>query len=298
MNRRIDPLVDPDAVWTSVDWVSHTRDAFVRGRRIRYVDVGSGHPLVLIHGHGGCWQWWLRNIPVLARHGRVIALDLPGFGQSEPIDADAVFDEQVATVVGLLDCLSLTASTVVGHSMGGLVALKIASEHPGRVSDLVLVDAGGANLERKRLRFLLVAFRAFNAVFSAPWVPLTFARRSWLRRILFAPAVRDHRSLSRSLALEVVPRMAPPGFVRSMESAAVAVGEATPENVVCPCLVVWGGRDRILPVSTGHLLASKISDSRLAVVDDVGHCVMFEAPEQFNRMLVDAIRETDQRSAG
>ncbi|WP_140694279.1 alpha/beta fold hydrolase [Mycolicibacterium hodleri] len=277
---------------------AHTRDAVIRGRRIRYVDIGSGHPLVLIHGQGGSWQWWLRNIPFLATRCRVIALDLAGFGESEPIDTDRVFDEQVATVVGLLDLLALSASTIVGHSMGGLIALRVACDHPHRVADLVLVDAGGAYLGRRRLWFIVSAFRAFNAVFSVAWIPRVVTRWRWLRGLLFAVAVHDRRSLSQSLAVEIVPRMASPGFVRSMESAVAAVGEATPEEVSCACLVVWGSSDRILPVATGRLLASRIPDARLVVVENVGHCVMFEAPEHFNRLLAERLSETDQRRTG
>jgi hypothetical protein len=77
---------EPD--WRTLDWREHLRTARIDGRRVNYVDVGEGDPLVLVHGIAGNWQNWLENIPRLARERRVVALDLPGFGASEdpPVD--------------------------------------------------------------------------------------------------------------------------------------------------------------------------------------------------------------------
>jgi pimeloyl-ACP methyl ester carboxylesterase len=88
-----------DSRWKEIDWSVHATYATVRGRRIHYADFGSGPVTIFIHGQGGSWEWWLRTVPTLARHGRVIAVDLPGFGGSDPIHAGDVFDEHVATIV-------------------------------------------------------------------------------------------------------------------------------------------------------------------------------------------------------
>jgi pimeloyl-ACP methyl ester carboxylesterase len=91
-----DSRPDHDRGWQSINWSGHTHDAIIRGRRIRYAEMGSGPAVILIHGQGGSWQWWLRVIPEVARHGRIIAVDLAGFGDSEPIAADDdVFFEHV-----------------------------------------------------------------------------------------------------------------------------------------------------------------------------------------------------------
>src|SRR5262249_4219640 len=215
---------DPDQGWQSIDWSTHTRDATIRGRRIRYAEIGGGPAVVLIHGQGGSWQWWLRVMPKVARHVRMIAVDLPGFGQSEPIAAeDDVFGEHVATIAGLLDHLGLARATVVGHSMGGLVALQLACDHPERVAGLLLTNAGGANVSPGRLRWILALLRLFNAIVSIPWVPRVVARTRWLRSVLLAAGVNDRRTFSERLAAEILPCMAAPGFMQSLEAAAVAV---------------------------------------------------------------------------
>jgi pimeloyl-ACP methyl ester carboxylesterase len=279
---------DPDAGWQSIDWSAHTREVTIRGRRVRYVEMGTGPAVVLIHGQGGSWQWWLRVIPSVAEHARTIALDLAGFGETEPIAAtDGVFREHLATVIGLLDHLGLARAVIVGHSMGGLVSLRLACDHPGRVSGLLLTNAGGANISPGRLRWILAVLRMFNAIFSVPWVPRVVAETHWLRAVLFAAAVHDSRTLSKPLALEILPRMAAPGFMQSLEAAAAAVNHVTPQSVTCPSLVVWGTNDRILPLSTGHSLAAQIPDARLVPLERVGHCPMVEASTQFNQLLAD-----------
>jgi pimeloyl-ACP methyl ester carboxylesterase len=278
---------DPDAGWKAVDWSVHTRQATVRGRRISYADIGSGPVAVLIHGQGGSWQWWLRILPVVSAHRRVIAVDLPGFGGSDPIAAGDVFSEHVATIIGLLDHLGLADAIIAGHSMGGLVALQVACEHPDRVAGLMLIDAGGANISAARLALIVTGLRTFSRIFAIPWVPRVVARKRYLRSSLMALALHDPRTLSTSLAMEILPRMAAPGFVQSLRAAAIAVNHVTPQAVTCPSLIVWGVRDRILPVSTGRVLASKIPDARFVPLDNVGHCVMVEAAGQFSQLLID-----------
>ena len=77
--------MNPLTAWTEVDWPEHVHDVSVLGSTTRYVDYGEGPPLLLIHGMAGSWQSWLANIPALGRHHRVITVDLPGFGGSEPL---------------------------------------------------------------------------------------------------------------------------------------------------------------------------------------------------------------------
>jgi pimeloyl-ACP methyl ester carboxylesterase len=282
---------DPDQAWKAVDWSAHAKYATIRGRRVRYTDIGSGPAAVLIHGQGGAWQWWLRVMPAMAEHARIVAVDLAGFGESDPIATGDVFGEHVATIVGLLDHLGLPEATIVGHSMGGLVSIQVASEHPARVSGLLLVNAGGANIGAQRLRLIVAGFRVFDAVFSISVIPRLIATRQWLRSALFAAAVHDRRSLSTPLAVEIIPRMAAPGFMQSLQAAASAVNHVRPETITCPCVVVWGSRDRILPLATGHSLAARIPGARLVPLEEVGHCPMVEAPDRFTAVLAGFVRE-------
>jgi pimeloyl-ACP methyl ester carboxylesterase len=274
-----DAFDDPDAVWLTYDWSAVTRDAVVASRAVRYVDVGSGPTVILIHGQGGCWQWWLRVIPSLARTSRVVAVDLAGFGASEVAVGDA-FYAQSAIVLSLLDQLGESTATVVGHSMGGLVALAVAADHPERVAGLVLVNGGAVPVARRRLGLILVGMRLAHAALSQPRICRWIATTVWAHRRFFASGVVDPASVSSALAAILVPAMGAPGFVATMRAAVRARDEINPARVKCPALVVWGARDRILTVGMARSLVAQMSGAELVVFDDVGHCPMIEAPTQ------------------
>lgn len=271
---------DPDAVWRSYDWSAVTHDAVIAGRAVRYVDVGSGPAVMLIHGQGGCWQWWLRVIPELARTSRVIAVDLAGCGASHVAVGDA-FYAQITVVTGLLDQLGESRAFVVGHSMGGLVALTVAADHPDRVSGLVLVNGGAVPVAPGRLGLILAGMRLAHAVLSQPLICRWIAGTGWAYRRFFASAVVDPASVSPALAAILVPAMGAPGFVSTMRAAVRARDAVHPATIGCPTLVVWGARDRILTVGMARSLVAQIRNAELVLFDDAGHCPMIEVPAQF-----------------
>ncbi len=270
------------ADWELVDWSAHVRDAVVGAHSVRYVDVGAGPVLLLVHGLGGSWQSWLDNIASLAAGHRVVAVDLPGFGASPELPAPQSLPQQVEVLAGLLDALGLADAVVVGHSMGGLVSLLLATSHPDCVRGLVLVDAGGVALSRARLAAIVGGFRAFHAILGRPGVLGTVARRPLLRRALLTFPLANWRSLSPALAAEIVPLMLAPGFLPAVRAAALAVGTVRPEDVACPALVLWGGADRILPPDVGRALTAALPRADMTIVSGTGHCPMFEQPGTFN----------------
>src|SRR5438034_2452832 len=111
---------DPD--WRAIDWREHLRDVELDGRRVRYVDLGSGDgpPIVLVHGLAGNWQNWLENLPRLARERRVVAPDLPGFGESDRPAERISMSGYGRAVDELCEHLGLGEVVVVGNSRGGV----------------------------------------------------------------------------------------------------------------------------------------------------------------------------------
>ncbi|MFN8546340.1 MAG: alpha/beta fold hydrolase, partial [Candidatus Binatia bacterium] len=135
---------EPD--WRTVDWRSRQHDAEIMGAKVHYVDLGeSGDeaPVVFVHGLGGSWQNWLENVPAVARTRRAIAVDLPGFGWSEPPAGNISISGFADAVEALCDHLDLGPVALVGNSMGGFTSAEAAIRHPDRVERLVLVDAAG-----------------------------------------------------------------------------------------------------------------------------------------------------------
>ena len=136
--------------WLDVNWREHQRWVTIDGRRVNVIDVGSGPPVVFIHGLSGSWQNWLEQMPVFARDHRVIAFDLPGFGASAMPREKITISGYGRFVAALLDELGVGSAAVVGNSMGGFIGIELAIRFPERVERLVLVSAAGLSIEYLR----------------------------------------------------------------------------------------------------------------------------------------------------
>ena len=153
---RADPgygaTADPD--WREIDWREHLHWAEIEGKRINYVDIGSGDgpPIVFIHGLSGTWQNWLENLPYFAQKHRCIAMDLPGFGYSDMPAEKISISGYARQVDALCEQLELGRCIVVGNSMGGFVTAELCIRHPERVERACLVAAAGISITNLRRR--------------------------------------------------------------------------------------------------------------------------------------------------
>ena len=270
-----------------MDWGAHRRVLRVAGRAVNLVELGSGPPLLFVHGLGGSWQNWLENLPELARDHRVIALDLPGFGASEmPAGAISVAG-YARTLDAVCTALSIKAASVVGNSMGGFVAAELAIAHPQRVRRLVLVSAAGLHIAELRLDRALDRVRRAERAFArgARFVaarPQVFARRTRLRRIVLAGVVAHPDLLPGPLVAEQVAGAGRPGFMPALRSMASYPLRDRLARIACPTLIVWGERDRVVPVRDAATFERLIPEARKIVYPDTGHVPMLERPARFN----------------
>jgi pimeloyl-ACP methyl ester carboxylesterase len=260
----------------------------VRGARIRYFVGGDGPSLVLVHGLGGAASNWVELAPALARSYRVLALDLPGHGGSSPLPAApslTPFADVVAAVAGRE---ALLPAGVVGHSFGGLVGLRLALRHLGAVRALVLAAAAGISSgTRAREVALTTLVLARPARLVAPFRRLV-ARVEWLRYPVFGFfEVSDPAALSTAV---VEGFLAGPALHTDVLSAGRALVIDDPRidlgAVRCPCLVLAGARDRMVPVADAIEYARRLR-APLRIVPDCGHLVIGERPDA----CVDAIEE-------
>jgi pimeloyl-ACP methyl ester carboxylesterase len=275
--------------WTSIDWSPYIKDIRIDGRRVRYVDYGAGAPIVLIHGLGGSWQTWLWNIPTLGATHRVIAVDLPGFGRSEVLPPPAEMATHANVLAALLDDLDISSATVVAHSMGGVVSIALLGARPDLVAKLALVDAGGVPMTPTQLAMIVRGFKLVGHIIRRPGVIRAIARRPRLRRMVFGVFMADPHQLSGRFAAEVIPSFAAPGFLGAITAAAKLAGRVDPSTIAAPVLLVWGAKDRILRLAQAEELSRSLADARLVVIESAGHAPMFEAPEQFNRAVLEFV---------
>lgn len=257
-------------------------------------------PFVLLHGLGGCSRHWLAVVPALAERGRVIALDLPGFGASEVAVGPASiegFADVVAEVVALLE---LGPVVLVGHSFAGPVALRFAARHPERVAGVVLV--GGAVFQFSALlglrgvpRFLRARPRETLAILAevlGAGLPLPTAVRraiagsASLRRLALWPYVHDPAALSVGSATLLLDGAGARGVFATVR----AIGGSDPldgvDAVRCPILSLAGARDLIVPLADTQEFQRAVARARMVVFEGCGHMAMLERPQAFAEQLL------------
>ena len=273
------------------------------GGPVHYLDFGgAGSPMVLVHGLGGSAINWLSVGSLLAERHRVVALDLPGFGRTPPIDGlrgvaghRELLDRFLAAVAG-------GPAVVVGNSMGGLVAMMEAAAAPDRVSRLVLAapvqpSPRGGRIDREVL--------AIFAAYAIPWLGGWYLNRraarlgpeglvrEMMRLCCVDPSrvAADVRAAHVALAAERIDRMpwSTPVFLDAARSLMAAMRrraqyDAMVGRISAPTLIVQGDRDRLVPLAASRVLAARRPDWTLDVLDDIGHVPQIEVPERFVRV--------------
>ncbi|XVS61976.1 alpha/beta fold hydrolase [Actinosynnema sp. CA-299493] len=264
--------------WTNVD-----------GTATRYLVAGAGPPVLLIPGEGSVAEEWHDVIQGLAGRYRVIAVDLPGYGYTEPVAgaspaAFAVFVWRFARA------LDLRRPVLIGHSLGGAVAVHAALAQPSRVPALVLVDSSGMGRAVNPLAIVqsvtplggltkwLVPVLPFGPRLLVVTTALTGARRPW--RISSAWWSSQTRAVSNPVALET--------SLRSQRSTTGLFGQRDPlldrlPELPMPTLVAWGLRDRQVPFWQGIAARRRLRRGRLVLVTGAAHLLPLEAPEKLLR---------------
>lgn len=256
----------------------------VEGKRIHYIRQGNGSPVILIHGFGGSTYTWRKLIPCLADTHTVYAIDLPGFGLSDkPPRSDYSLAAQAHTVIAWMDRLNLSRATLVGHSMGGVVAAYAALERPSVIENLILVEPGFYH--GKAPSFLRYLFFPLQRIFAKSFYTRTGRIRSLAMSFYNKDLVTDE-VLEGYLKAAKTPG-AVDALAHMMSSAAGESYEGLSARISVPTLLVWSSTNKNNPLSDGERLAREIRHSRLIVVQDSGHYIQEEQP----LVLADSIKK-------
>jgi pimeloyl-ACP methyl ester carboxylesterase len=270
----------------------------IEGRRIHYVEAGQGDPVVLIHGWNGSTFNMRYTIPELAQRYRVIAVDLLGYGYSaRPADGDYSIGGQVEFVRKVMDRLGVSRAALLGHSMGGAIAIQFALRYPERVERLVLVSSATVR-EMQRARNWGLLVRPL-----LPSIAPMFVRESVVLRAL-RHVVHDPALLTPEMVEGHYRPLRMKGHMRAASKQLSDRRRDQPFDAreICqPALVLWGEHDRVVPLSTGLELAEQIPNAQLAIIRSAGHLAHEEQPEECNRLLLEflgrAVREESAASS-
>jgi pimeloyl-ACP methyl ester carboxylesterase len=267
------------------------RTARLHGRLVTYAEAGTGPVLLLVHGIGGSYENWREVIEPLARRYTVVAPDLPGHGASAPGHGDYSIGGLADGLRDLLLTLGHERATLVGHSLGGGIAMQLAYQFPELAERLVLVSSGGLGPE------VSLVLRAAALPGSELWIAATARSARWagatIGRGLAAVGLRpspDVAEVARGYASMVDPdrRAAFLATVRSVINVGGQRIDAIDRLYLAagiPVLIVWGARDPIIPVSHAERAHAAIAGSRLEIFDGVGHLPQLEAPTRFMTVL-------------
>lgn len=231
--------------------------------------AGAGSPVALIHGLSGSSRWWARNIDALAEKHLVAAVDLVGFGENRRFfgvpEILPPFPEVAALLARWLETFGEPVH-VIGHSMGGQIAIRLAAERPDLVRSLILVNAAGMPFEIKPLDHLK----------PLPKPPFGGPR---IARVLIPDFFR-----------------AGPTSV-AVASARVLLGDMREamRAIDVPALLVWGENDPLVPLRYGEAMSREIANARLVVLPRAAHVAMWDAPEEFNRVTIGFLDEVERQ---
>jgi len=256
----------------------------LEGIAIHYVDKGQGLPLVLIHGLGGRIYNFRYNIPVLSEHLRVVALDLKGFGYSErPAASDYSLTAQARLVGELMDRLGIPRAVVLGHSMGGAIALRLAATSPEKVDRLILVGSAPPNGMVPRLA-ASPSLRSLLRLGTALVLHQSRLRERVLRQGFYDPAFLSPEMLEEFRRSTCIRGSA--AAAASLLSDAAGDEPLDLSRVSQPVLLLWGEGDRWTSLRLARRLVDELPDARLQVIDRARHMVLEERAKEANEAIL------------
>lgn len=280
--------------------MSTARQIELHGHPVTYHQAGEGPAVLLIHGITSSSRTWRAVMPGLAEHHTVIAPDLLGHGRSAKPRGDYSLGGYASGLRDLLVALEVPRVTVVGHSLGGGVAMQFAYQFPDRLDRLVLVDSGGLGEE---VSVVLRAATLPGAEYVLPLLasgPLRGAGAA-LGAVLGRVGLRasaDVRGLAEGFE-SLGDAAARRAFVHTARSVIDPTGQrvdATDRLYLAahvPSLLVWGERDRMIPVAHGRQAHALMPNSRLEVFEGAGHFPFNDDPDRFVALLNDFISTTE-----
>lgn len=259
----------------------------ISGIEIGFDDEGTGPPVVLLHGYPFNRTMWRDQVDELKRHHRIIVPDLRGHGETTVTPGVVTMEDMARDVAALLESLEVSRPLVGGLSMGGYVALAFCRLFPSKVRSLMLADtrAQGDTEEAKRNREVQAekALREGMEGIADELLPKLLAPETVSQRPDIVKRVRD-----------MIVATNPEGAVAALRGMAQRPNRIPfLSNIIAPTLIIVGSKDTLTPIADAELMHREIGGSRLRVMEGAGHVSNLEKPDEFNRALVEFLRDIE-----
>jgi pimeloyl-ACP methyl ester carboxylesterase len=259
------------------------------GVSVHYVEAGKGPPLLFLHGLGGSWKDWSATLPAFAAVYQVMAVDFPGFGDSDQPEVRYSVEWLTDVMEKFIQERKLEGVNLVGHSMGGLVALNLAARPNSRVKKLIIADAVGIG---DKSEFISYAMTKKILGPETRWESFEGFLRDEFRGMVES-FVKGQKPKTARDFFESVPKNPITGnrflpMTPSVQMTASIIDfDVRPKlaSIRQPTLILWGAKDHVAPPQDASLLKKEIRQSQLLLFPDSGHSPMAEHPSLFNQEL-------------
>lgn len=255
----------------------------VNGERWSYLEAGQGELIVMVHGYTGSKENWLPVMRELAKTHRVIAVDLPGWGESEPkAGQDYGPLAQAEQLSAFLKSENQSAALLVGHSMGGMITGMLALEHPEQVQRMVLMSAAGViPTENEFARLSLQGKSPFAVYETDAFIDFmeqyVFADMQYIPRPMMAAIVKK-RALNKEFEKIVFSQMLQFTESHTLQQRLPEIGQ--------PVGLLWCDQDKIIDPSAASIFAQGLKTSQTEILHGCGHMPMMEQPKQTAEFLL------------
>ena len=257
----------------------------VGGVKVHYNEMGTGMPVILIHGSGpGAYGWanFSRNMEPLSKHFRAICIDLPGFGQSDMKPAGVPIPGWWAEIVGrFMDALDIKQAHFIGNSLGGMITLKLALTQPQKVGRMLLMGTGGSlpiftPWPTEGIKSILGYYEGTG--------PSIEKLRAFAQQFVYDPSQLTDELLQKRLDTSLDPRIMANPPMRMTPGTVLEELWRDPGLTRLPheTMLLWGREDRVLPLDSAFALLKQIPRARLFVMPQCGHWAQWEHADEFN----------------
>ncbi len=256
---------------------------------VNYQVIGEGEALVLINGYGSDSRSWFLEIPTFSQEFQIVTFDNRGTGQSDKPDIPYTMEMMAGDVAGLFDAVGIDAAHIYGVSMGGMIAQEFALRYPDKVISLILgcTNCGGRlsiRPDTEAMTFL------FDVERMKRLTPEEGVRES-LPFLFSQDFIDNNPVIIEQIVVQRVEYVTP--LHSYMRQAQAIMGHDTCDRLPhlnAPTLVIAGTADRLVPVENSRILASRIPNAELVILENMGHGYIVEAAEEANKAILDFLR--------